>query len=92
MLCARRPGQSSLRAVVGASECERTCIWCPKSYEGSINAAKSMVAVKCTHLQANLAQVAQSPHERRHGGGVLSYGGRCRMLQLAMNDAKCHWH
>lgn len=51
-----------------------------------------MVAVKCTHLQANLAQVAQSPHERRHGGGVLSYGGRCRMLQLAMNDAKCHWH
>jgi hypothetical protein len=66
-----------------ARECERTCIWRPYSCHAvSVCFENPIEAARGTHLEANLAQVAQCPHKRRHGGVVCSKSSCRRMLLL----------
>jgi hypothetical protein len=66
-----------LRAEVRRRGRRRTCIWWPYSCGGrSISAAHRRGAGGCPYLESDLAQVAQSPHKRRHGGVV------CRVVVM----------
>jgi hypothetical protein len=50
---------------------ERTCIWWPYSCQALlVSVPDSMRAAVSNYLEANLAQVAQCPHKRRHGGVI----------------------
>jgi hypothetical protein len=88
MCCTRERLRSVyLRAEVRARGCERTAIWWPKSWSW-VSIAAAMNIVSGAYLDADLAQVAQRSHKRRHGCAVCSGVVMLVGCRFAIDDAK----